>query len=351
LSRVDSRAAEPAAQGVVAAGRSYADWVNQFDSLSVEAVAALATDLAALTHRPKVSLVMPVYNTLAKDLEAAVASVKAQIYGEWELCVCDDASTQPHVWPILEALAGSDGRIKVMRRESNGHISAATNSALTMCTGDYVAFLDHDDVLAPHALLRVVEWFGAHPGIRLVYSDEDKIGLDGQRFDPYFKPDFNLGLLRSHNYMCHFAVYERSLLEELGGIRLGFEGAQDYDLALRAVDSVGPEQIGHIPHVLYHWRVTPGSTAGGHQEKSYAFLAGAACVDRAFGPTRFARRRAGGPGGTRHVSGAVGVARVPSVGFDRDPHSQRYGFVEDVPRFPQDNALPVHRSGGCRQWQ
>ena len=303
LSRVDSRAAEPAAQGVVAAGRTYTDWVNQFDSLSVEAVAALATDLAALTHRPKVSLVMPVYNTLAKDLEAAVASVKAQIYGEWELCVCDDASTQPHVWPILEALAGSDGRIKVMRRESNGHISAATNSALTMCTGDYVAFLDHDDVLAPHALLRVVEWFGAHPGIRLVYSDEDKIGLDGRRFDPYFKPDFNLGLLRSHNYMCHFAVYERSLLEELGGIRLGFEGAQDYDLALRAVDSVGPEQIGHIPHVLYHWRVTPGSTAGGHQEKSYAFLAGQRAL------TEHLSRR-GLPGEVLEAPEAPGMYRV-----------------------------------------
>lgn len=303
LNRVGSRAPEPVVQGAVAAGRTYTDWVTQFDTLSPDAVSALAADLAALTHRPKVSLVMPVYNTLAKDLEAAVASVKAQIYGEWELCVCDDASTQLHVWPMLEALAGSDSRIKVIRRESNGHISAATNSALTMCTGDYVAFLDHDDVLAPHALLRVVEWFGAHPDARLVYSDEDKIGLDGQRFDPYFKPDFNLGLLRSHNYMCHFAVYERALLESLGGIRLGFEGAQDYDLALRAVDAVNPEQIGHIPHVLYHWRVTPGSTAGGHQEKSYAFLAGQRALTE-----HLARR--GLPGEVLEAPEAPGMYRV-----------------------------------------
>jgi GT2 family glycosyltransferase len=248
--------------------------VARFDRLDDPALASLAADLAALRARPKVSLVMPVYNTLASDLTAAVMSVRAQVYGDWELCMCDDASTQPHVWPLLQELAASDGRIKVMRRDQNGHISAATNSALAMCTGDYVAFFDHDDVLAPHALLRVVEWFEQHVGTRLVYSDEDKLGADGQRFDPYFKPDFNLGLLRSHNYMCHFAVYERSLLKELGGIRLGFEGAQDYDLALRAVDAVTPDQIGHIPHVLYHWRVTPGSTAGGHQEKSYAFLAG-----------------------------------------------------------------------------
>lgn len=303
LSRVDHGAVQPAGPSVVVAGKSYADWVAQFDTLTADAVSVLAADLAALTRRPKVSLVMPVYNTLAKDLEVAVASVKGQIYGEWELCICDDASTHAHVWPLLEELARSDGRIKVMRRESNGHISAASNSALSMCTGDYVAFFDHDDVLAPQALLRVVEWFEQHPGTRLVYSDEDKIGLDGQRFDPYFKPDFNLGLLRSHNYMCHFAVYERALVEQLGGIRLGFEGAQDYDFALRAVDTVSPAQIGHIPHVLYHWRVTPGSTAGGHQEKSYAFLAGQRALTE-----HLARR--GLPGEVLEAPEATGMYRV-----------------------------------------
>lgn len=274
LGKMDASVLQAAGVPVVQVGKTYADWVDRFDALTSEAVAGLSADLAALTARPKVSVVMPVYNTLERDLTAAIESVRAQIYGDWELCICDDASTEPHVAAVLSGFARSDNRIKVVRREKNGHISAASNTALALCTGEYIAFFDHDDVLAPHALLRVVEWFEQHPSVRLVYSDEDKIGLDGQRFDPYFKPDFNLGLLRSHNYMCHFAVYERTLVAELGGIRVGFEGAQDYDLALRAVDVLSASQIGHIPHVLYHWRVTPGSTAGGHQEKSYAFLAG-----------------------------------------------------------------------------
>lgn len=254
--------------------KTYADWLTSYEHFGPSQMIALKHELAALNIRPLISIVMPVYNTLEPDLRAAIASVQAQIYTEWELCICDDASTKPHVRDALQELSKDDVRIKVVRREDNGHISAATQTAITLCTGAYIALLDHDDTLAPHALLRVVQWLQAHPEHQLLYSDEDKIGLDGQRFDPYFKPDFNLGLLRSHNYMCHFAVYRRELMLALGGPRVGFEGAQDYDLALRAVDRLNGDQIGHIPHVLYHWRVTPGSTAGGHQEKSYAWLAG-----------------------------------------------------------------------------
>lgn len=275
VEQVEQQAVAPLTDSPVPVpGRTYADWVSRFDSFSPGQMMVMADEVEALSERPLVSIVMPVYNTFEADLLAAIQSVRDQIYSEWELCICDDASTAPHVAPLLQKAAASDPRIKVTRHAVNGHISAASNTAIAMCTGKYVAFFDHDDALAPHALLRVVQWLAENPQTRLMYSDEDKLGLDGQRFDPYFKTDFNLGLLRSHNYMCHFAVYERQLLKDLGGLRVGFEGAQDYDLALRAVDNVQPSEIAHLPHVLYHWRVTPGSTAGGHQEKSYAFLAG-----------------------------------------------------------------------------
>lgn len=278
LSGLVEREAASVTEVVTVAGgeltRTYTDWVAQFDRLDDAGLALLEDGVAALATRPLISIVMPVYNAQERDLAQAIASVQAQVYQNWELCICDDASTAPHVSRVLAEFSAADARIKVVRHTRNQHISAASNTAIDMSAGDHVAFLDHDDVLAPHALLRVAEWLQAHPGTRLLYSDEDKLALDGSRFDPYFKPDFNLGLLRSHNYMCHFAVYDRELLRTLGGLRLGYEGAQDYDLVLRAVDALQPSEIGHLPHVLYHWRVTVGSTAGGHQEKSYAFTAG-----------------------------------------------------------------------------
>lgn len=258
----------------VSTGRSYTDWVEVFDSFDSEQMMTLANEVVELSNRPLISIVMPVYNTIEADLAAAIESVQNQIYSEWELCICDDASTQPHITALLQRICAVDSRVKVTHHDVNKHISCASNTAIAMCTGQYIAFLDHDDVLAPHALLRVVEWLVKNPQTRVLYSDEDKLNSDGQRFDPYFKPDFNLGLLRSHNYMCHFAVYEKQLLDELGGLRIGFEGAQDYDLALRAIDKLNLSEIAHLPHILYHWRVTVGSTAGGHQEKNYAFQAG-----------------------------------------------------------------------------
>ena len=258
----------------VSTGRSYTDWVEVFDSFDSEQMMTLANEVVALSNRPLISIVMPVYNTIEADLAEAIESVQNQIYSEWELCICDDASTQPHITALLQRICAVDSRVKVTRHDVNKHISCASNTAIAMCTGQYIAFLDHDDVLAPHALLRVVEWLEKNPQTRVLYSDEDKLNPNGKRFDPYFKPDFNLGLLRSHNYMCHFAVYEKQLLDELGGLRIGFEGAQDYDLALRAIDKLNPSEIAHLPHILYHWRVTVGSTAGGHQEKNYAFQAG-----------------------------------------------------------------------------
>ncbi len=256
--------------------RNYARWVQQYDTLDDAALAQLRQRVAELSATPLVSLVMPVYNPVARDLQRAIASVQAQLYPHWELCICDDASTNATTRSLLEASAAAEPRIKLAFHAKNQHISHATNTAIALAQGQYVGFLDHDDELRPHALLCAVEAFASHPQAKVLYSDEDKIDEAGNRFDPYFKPDFNLGLLRSHNYMCHFAVYERAFLNHIGGPRSGFEGAQDYDQALRAVDSLRdcPGAVVHIPQILYHWRTAVGSTASGHSNKSYAFLAG-----------------------------------------------------------------------------
>ena len=256
------------------AGRSYHNWIAAYDKVNESDLIELSGQLGMLGETPLVSLIMPVYNPQADDLRRAIASVQAQVYPNWELCICDDASPDEQTRLLLEAIAKDEPRIRLAFHAKNKHISHATNTAIGLARGRYIAFLDHDDELREHALLCTVQMLVEHPHLRVLYSDEDKIDQAGIRFDPYFKPDFNLGLLRSHNYMCHFAVYERELLEKLGGLRPGFEGAQDYDLALRAVDFVDRRAIGHIPKVLYHWRTAAGSTASGHGNKAYAFEAG-----------------------------------------------------------------------------
>ena len=254
--------------------RGYNAWLKAFEPWDAQQRQSLQQACDALTIQPLISIVMPTYNTVAEHLERAIQSVQAQIYPHWQLCIADDASPKPHVRAILERLAAQDKRITLLFLKQNGHISKASNAAIGLAKGDYIAFCDHDDELSPHALLRVVQALEKQPNTKVMYSDEDKIDSEQRRFDPYFKPDFNLGLLRSHNYMCHFAVYNAAYLRELGGLRVGFEGAQDYDLALRAIDGTDAKNIVHLPFILYHWRVAPGSTAAGHGEKSYAFSAG-----------------------------------------------------------------------------
>lgn len=254
--------------------RDYTQWVLRHDTLNGAAIASLARQVSALRAKPLVSIVMPVYKPEAEHLLRAIESVQAQVYPHWELCICDDASPGTRTRELLERQAALEPRIRLVFHDRNQHISRATNSAIRLAQGELIAFLDHDDELRPHALLCAVQAFDRQPDAQVLYSDEDKIDESGRRFDPYFKPDFNLGLLRSHNYMCHFAVYRRGLLNELGGLRPGFEGAQDYDLALRAVDSVGKSLVIHVPRVLYHWRTATGSTAAGHGNKAYAFDAG-----------------------------------------------------------------------------
>jgi len=253
---------------------SYSRWIRLYDTLTPERLAAMRAEAEALPCKPLISVVMPVYNTPEKLLREAIESVRAQAYPHWEFCIADDASTAPHVRRILNEYARADRRIKVVFREENGHISRASNSALELASGEWIALLDHDDVLRPHALFEVARTINRHPDAELIYSDEDKIDEVGRRFDAFFKPDFSLEMFRSQNYLNHLTVHRTANVRTVGGWRTGFEGSQDYDLNLRIIERIEPHHIRHIPRILYHWRAVSGSTAAGGSEKSYAWEAG-----------------------------------------------------------------------------
>lgn len=237
----------------------YTDWVAAYDTLTPAHLRKYRALAEGLARKPVISVVMPVYDTPAELLEKAIASVREQVYPHWQLCIADDASPSPHVADILRAAAAADQRIRVTFRECNGHIAAASNSALALASGDYVALLDHDDELRPHTLCLVAAEINARPNADILYTDEDKLDEDGRRVDPYFKPDWDPELFLGQNYLNHLTVYRRALVEAVGGFREGFEGSQDYDLALRVIEQSGPDRIRHIPHVLYHWRIQLGA--------------------------------------------------------------------------------------------
>jgi O-antigen biosynthesis protein len=263
----------------------YEAWVARNDRLDDAGREALRDRLAALSDPPLVSVAMATYETPEPYLREAIASVRSQIYPRWELVVADDASSSPHIRQVLEEAAGADERIKVAYRTRNGHISAALNTALSLAEGDFIAFLDHDDVLPEHALAAVVLELAHHPGADLVYSDEDKLDDRGRRCEPHFKPDWSPELFHSINYVCHLAVVRRELVERVGGLREGFEGSQDYDLLLRATAEIDdPERIRHIPRVLYHWRQHTASTAAKLGSKPYASIAGRKALEERLAP-------------------------------------------------------------------
>ena len=237
--------------------RVYYDWTLRSDTVDVGSRELIVQQISRMTVKPRIAVVMPVYDPPADFLRACIESVRSQLWQEWQLCIADDASPSPHVTQVLEEYK-HDRRVQVIRREQNGHISAATNSALELVEADWVALLDHDDLLPEHALYRVALEILSHPAAQVIYSDEDKIDGDGRRGSPYLKPDFDPDLLLGHNMVSHLGVYRRDLLDQLGGLRIGFEGSQDYDLALRAVAAVGPRKVRHIPNVLYHWRQQSG---------------------------------------------------------------------------------------------
>ena len=252
---------------------NYSKWTRRFDTLTDEIRAKMRRIADGFAYKPLISVVMPCYNPKPEWLREAIESVRRQIYPHWELCIADDASTDPTIRSIMEDYSRRDARIRVVFRSINGHISAASNSALALAAGEYVALLDHDDILAEQALFWVAEAINRHPDAGLIYSDEDKITESGIRRDPNFKCDWNYDLFLSQNMICHLGVYKAWLLCKIGGFREELEGAQDYDLALRFIEQLYPSQIVHIPRVLYHWRVHLNSAAQNANAKPYAYVA------------------------------------------------------------------------------
>lgn len=245
---------------------SYAEWATATEAIRYDPIRARRR-IDSMASRPVISVITPVYDTSAEVLEAAIRSVRGQYYRDWELCLYDDASPSAHVRPILERHAAEEPRIKVGFGEENLGISGAANCALALATGDYVAFLDHDDAITHDALLEMAAAIG-ETGAEILYSDEDKYDVRGRRHDPFFKPDWSPDLFLSIMYACHLTVMRRDLVERIGGFRAGFEGSQDYDLWLRATELT--DRIHHVPMVLYHWRQVAGSTAVDVGNKGYA---------------------------------------------------------------------------------
>ena len=232
----------------------YSKWVQKYDTINDDMRAKIGSHIARMPNKPLFSVVMPVYNPYLKYLDKTIRSVTAQLYPNWELCIADDASTDPGIRSVIDHHATKDSRIKVVYRNKNGHISRATNSALELARGEFVAFLDHDDVLAAHALYWIAAELEAHPRTDILYSDSDFVDDNNRRFDPYFKPDLNLELMLGHNLVSHLGAYRRSLVEAVGGMRIGLEGSQDYDLLLRVLGKSDVERVRHVPAILYHWR-------------------------------------------------------------------------------------------------
>ncbi|MEH6608496.1 MAG: glycosyltransferase family 2 protein [Halioglobus sp.] len=256
----------------------YAEWWRSYSRCSESRLEEQRTATNQLTSSPIFSIVLPTYSPDMSLLRLAVESVKAQTYSRWQLCICDDASNSAELTDYLSDIAAKDDRIRFVVRESNGHISAATNDALEISTGSYVGFLDHDDELAPNALYEVALAIKSNPQLDLIYSDEDIVSEAGIPINGHFKPDWNQDLFRSINYVCHFLVVRRDLLVEKSGLREGFEGAQDFDLILRLTEDLDRSTIHHIPKVLYHWRAARGSTALDGANKPYAAAAGVSAL-------------------------------------------------------------------------
>ena len=259
----------------------YQSWIQQYDTLSNADRVIFQKALTSFPLTPLISVVMPVYNTPKQWLIKAIESVRNQIYPYWELCISDNASTDPDIRQVLDEYARTDSRIHVIYRESNGHICANSNTALTLAAGEFIALLDSDDEIPEHALFWVAHEINHHPDVDLIYSDSDVISENGVRFDPYFKPDWNPALMLSQNTFNHLGVYRHSLVKKVGGFREGFEGSQDHDLVLRCSEETTSERIRHIPRILYHWRAIPGSTASisGLAAKPYAWVAGKRAIE------------------------------------------------------------------------
>ncbi|NHN34274.1 glycosyltransferase family 2 protein [Paenibacillus sp. S3N08] len=251
---------------------NYNVWLQANAELSDAKRLSILEEIEHFSYKPLISIIMPVYNVDEEWLIKCIESVRNQLYVNWELCIADDASPKPHVRKVLESYLALDDRIKVMFRPQNGHISEASNSALELVTGEFVALLDHDDEITIDALYENVYLLNQHPEADMIYSDEDKISVEGERHSPFFKPDWSPDTILSQMYACHLGVYRTKLVREIGGFRKGYEGSQDYDLVLRLSEHT--DKIHHIPKILYHWRSIPESTASGVGAKDYTKDAG-----------------------------------------------------------------------------
>jgi GT2 family glycosyltransferase len=250
---------------------TYLGWVKHYDLITKEDITLMKQMLTTFKHTPLISIITPVYNPDIKYFRKAVESVIKQAYTNWELCLADDASTDPEVKKVLEEYAQLDKRIKITFRKKNGHISESSNSAIEIATGEFILLLDQDDEIPKHTLFMVAHAINENPEVGIIYSDEDKIDVSGYRHGAYFKSDWNKDLFYGHNMISHLGVYKTSLVKKVGGFRKGYEGSQDYDLAQRVIEQIKPAQIKHIPHVLYHWRTLPTSTALSMDSKNYAY--------------------------------------------------------------------------------
>ncbi len=241
----------------------YDIWLrNNF--LSEEKKRVIRDKIDRFSYKPKISIILPVYNVAEIWLKKAIDSVFAQLYENWELCIVDDASPKNHIRKVLSKYK-SHKKVKLKFLKDNGGIAQSSNEALSLATGEFVGFLDHDDELSPDALYENVKILNLYPDADLIYSDEDKLNPEGKRIEPHFKPSWSPDLLLSYNYICHFSVYRKTKLDQINGLRSGFEGSQDYDLLLRLTEKT--DKIHHIPKVLYHWRQIKGSTSTEHKEK------------------------------------------------------------------------------------
>lgn len=236
--------------------------------LSPELVKAMQRKWKKFANQPRISIVMPVYNPDPQWLSEAIDSVIGQIYPKWELCIVDDGSTRPEVREVLGRYETLDSRISVRYLQSNQGITAASSAALEMVSGEYVGFLDHDDELKPNALYQVVKLLNERPELDYIYSDLDHKTDTGELKDPFRKPDWSPDLLRSCNYVTHFSVFSKTILDKVGGFRPGYDGSQDWDLVLRVTEAT--DRIAHIRACLYTWRQVPGSAARSGGEKPWA---------------------------------------------------------------------------------
>lgn len=273
--------------------RDYPAWFRQH-GLQGDVAVRLRKKVESLPQQPLISIVLPVYNTDPKYLGEAIDSVLVQSYPNWQLCIADDASTREETKALLRDYEKKENRISLHWREKNGHISAASNSALEMAKGGWIGLLDHDDTLLPDALAQVVEEINRYPEACFFYSDEDKIAEDSRLLSPYFKPDWNPLFLESQNYICHFSVIRSDKIREVGGFRLGYEGSQDWDLFLRLAKHLPQGSIRHIPRVLYHWREIEGSVAKNIGQKNYTVQAAERALNDHFQGREYVKELVGG---------------------------------------------------------